>query len=246
MHFSPTHAMILAAGLGTRMRPLTDHTPKPLIRVGGKTLLDYAIAHVEAAGIANLVVNTHYLADQIEAHLEALGRAHVTVSHEPERLETGGGISRALPWLGEQPFLAMNSDTICLPNHLPVVSQLTQAWQDDMDVCLLLQPRERTVGYDGNGDFHIDASYQRFRRRAAEEPAEMVFTGVQLIHPRVFEGCPHGAFSMNWIYDKRRTADGWFEKIGFAVHDGDWLHVGDPEALKQAERFLSQRAAQAG
>lgn len=236
-------AMILAAGLGKRMRPLTEHMPKPLIPVAGKPLIDYALDQVQQAGISHIVVNSSYKADMLEAHLAARHDPQLRISREePEPLETGGGIARALPLLGAQPFISLNSDTICVDgSRQSAVARMLQAWDESrMDVLMLLHPTAKAIGFGGPGDFeHGDDG--RIRRRTGDT-APYVFTGVQILHPRLFEQCPQGAFSMNVLYDRLCDNDGWFSRIGTLIHDGDWLHVGDPDGLAQATAFF-QRAA---
>lgn len=237
MSISIESAIILAAGLGTRMRPLTLQTPKPLIEVAGKKLLDYAVELVESAGIARLVVNTSYLAEQVELHL--IGKSAVQISHETVPLETGGGIAKALPLLNTTaPFIAINSDTICLSGNEHPIHRMASHWHDGLDALLLLHPREKAVGYQGKGDFFCSGEGD-LRRRGDASDAPLVFTGVQLLHPRLFEGCPHGAFSMNVLYDKLQQADGRFSRLKGIVHDGEWLHIGTPQELAEAERYLA-------
>lgn len=236
--------MILAAGLGLRMRPLTETTPKPLIPVAGRPLIAYARDTLYEAGIGHTVVNAHYLADQVAAYFAAA--PDVRVVRETALLETGGGIAHALAHLGGGPFFALNSDTICLSGREPALRRMAAAWDGQrMDLLLLLHPVARAIGYDGQGDFVRDAATGRFRRRRDDEAGDLVFTGVQLLHPRLFAGCPEGPFSMNDLYNARAGKGGWFERIGYLVHDGDWLHVGDAAGLAAAEAFLARRAVPA-
>lgn len=237
-------AMILAAGIGSRMRPLTLHTPKPLVQVAGKPLIGYALDLLREAGIHSAIINAHYLAEQIEAFAPSVTDMQLQLVREPQLLETGGGIANAISLLGDDVFVALNSDTICLsaPN-LPVLSHMQQHWAARHDALLLIMPRSQAIGYDGGGDFVLDASGQRFRRRSIGDTGEAyVFTGVQLLHPRMFRDCPLGAFSMNILYNRYNSdVDGWFDNIGFIIHQGDWLHVGDPEALELANAFMQGR-----
>ncbi len=227
----PTHAMVLAAGLGTRMRPLTLTRPKPLIEVAGQTLLDRVLGWMENAGVKDMVVNTHYLARQIEDHVRHY--KNIQVSSEADALlETGGGIAKALPLLGPAPFFSANSDTICLDGKTPALHRMAAAWNDDeMDALLLLHPTEKAIGYEGRGDFAINPDGTLTRRGDAPS-APYVFTGVQLLHPRLFAGHPAGPFSMNILYDRAGP------RLRAIAHDGDWLHVGDPEGLALAEAWL--------
>lgn len=239
---SQMHSMILAAGLGQRMRPLTQHCPKPLIKVGGRRLIDYAFDTLRESGVCRTVVNTHYLAEQMDDYLDDVSGLKIQRSAEPELLETGGGIAAALPLLGDAAFFALNSDTICIaaPKSPPVLVLLAEQWDDaSMDALLLLVPRHRAHGYLGHGDFVCDETKRRYRRRVENEQGDFVFTGVQLLHPRLFDGCPPGAFSMNVLYDRHQFDNGWFDRVGFAVHQGDWLHVGDALGLDEANVYFS-------
>ncbi len=231
-----THAMVLAAGLGLRMRPITLTTPKPLVTVAGRTMLDRALDHVERAGIDDIVVNTHWLADKVVEHLA--GRSAITLSHEPDLLETGGGVAKALPHLGHSSFYVVNSDIIWTDGEVPALARLARMWDPDrMDALLLLQPVARAVGYEGRGDFSLDAADVPHRRGEAPS-APYLFSGVQVLHHRLFEGAPEGKFSLNVLYDR---AAGRRRLFGL-VHDGDWYHVGTPETLPEVERLLSSPA----
>ena len=229
----PTKGMVLAAGLGTRMRPLTNSRPKPLINVAGHSLLDRALDWMANSGIKEVVVNTHYLSAQIEAHLQRRIQPHIILSPENEELlETGGGIARALPHLGEDPFICANSDTICIDGPVATITRLAQHWNDArMDALLLLHPVEKAIGYEGKGDFSITKT-GNLSRRADAPFAPYIFTGIQLLHPRLFKECPLGAFSMNQLYDRNLS------RVAGLVHEGDWLHVGDPKGLTDAENWL--------
>ena len=230
-----THAMILAAGLGTRMRPLTDTLPKPLIAVAGKALIDWCMEWLAAQGITQVVVNSSYLAEQLEKHVQH--RATVSREGAPP-LETGGGVAKALPLLGEDVFLTMNADAI-LRGALPL-PRMVDAWEEhsgQVDFVMLLVPRARAIGWEGNGDFVYDAG--AIRRPREGEVAEYIFTGVQLMHPRVFAGCPEGAFSLSALWKKSLGPDGWYQRIHAVVHDGVWVNVGDLAGLKAAEDYLS-------
>ncbi|MBF0325289.1 nucleotidyltransferase family protein [Magnetospirillum moscoviense] len=235
MSTRPTHGMVLAAGLGLRMRPITLTIPKPLVAVAGRTMLDRALDHLGAAEVGHLVVNTHWLPHCIEAHLA--GRPNISLSPETELLETGGGVARALPLLGEAPFYVVNSDIIWTDGAVSALTRLAQAWDDArMDALLLLVPTARAVGYDGPGDFFIDANGVPWRRRG-QEVAPTLFSGVQILHPRLFGGCPSGKFSLNVLYD-RALEDG---RLFGLLHDGRWYHVGTPEALPAVEAALIEQ-----
>ncbi len=224
--------MILAAGLGTRMRPLTETLPKPLIPVAGKPLIDWCMEWLEAGGITDVVVNSSYRAAQLEEHLGA--RATISREGEPA-LETGGGVRKALPLLGKGPFLTMNSDAILLGAH--PIPAMREAWSRDNDFVMLVVPRARAIGWQGNGDFIFDA--HTLRRPQPGEEADYVFTGVQLMHPEVFAECPEGAFSLNKLWNRSLGPDGWYQRIHAVVHEGDWLNVGDLEGLRVAEEYLA-------
>jgi MurNAc alpha-1-phosphate uridylyltransferase len=229
-------AMILAAGLGRRLQPITDHTPKPLVQVKEKALIDYALDLVRGAGIADVVINCHHLADQIEAHARQISDLTVQISDERGALlETGGGVQKALPLLGNEPFAVINSDVIVRNSTNSSLKALVQAWDaQKMDLILLLQPRENAAGYEGSGDYHIDDE-GRLQRRAVDQSAPYIFSGVQIVSPRLFDGLEEGRFSMNVMFDKAAKAGRLFG----LVHDGIWLHVGTVEALKEAEEVLS-------
>lgn len=232
------HAIVLAAGLGRRMRPLTDHIPKPMVKVGGKCLVDHVLDWLWAAGIAQAVVNTHYLAPLLEAHLVIRRQPRLLLSHEETLLETGGGILKALPLLGSAPFFAANSDTICLNGATHALHRLRDAWDDrTMDALLLLHPVAQAVGYGGAGDFML-AENGCVIRKGERAMAPYVFTGIQMLHPRLFHDAPQGAFSLNVLYNRGMTADGTLPRIKAIVHDGKWLHVGDPASIPLAEREL--------
>lgn len=224
-----THGMVLAAGLGTRMRPLTLDKPKPLIPVAGKALIDWNLEFLAAGGITQVVVNTSYLADQLEAHVGS--RAALSREGAPP-LETGGGVKKALPLLGDAVFLTMNSDAI-LPGANPI-AKLAAAWRDDVDFLLLLVRKEQAIGWQGNGDFVIEG--ERIRRPRDGEDAPYIFTGVELMHPRAFAHAPDGTFSLSALW---KQSD--FARVGHVLHDGPWLNVGDLEGLKTAEAYFATR-----
>jgi MurNAc alpha-1-phosphate uridylyltransferase len=236
----PSHAMVLAAGLGLRMRPLTTRTPKPLIPVAGRSMLDRAFDRLDEAGVPNRVVNTHWLADQIARHLT--NHSGVILSHEDVLLETGGGVAHALSLLGAQPFFICNADVVWLDGARPALIRLAEAWDAaQMDaLLLLLKPVDRTVGYEGPGDF-FRADDGRLQRRGEASTAPFVFTGVQILHPRLFADAPAGEFSLNILYDRAQATG----RLCGLVHDGDWLHIGTPEALTAAESWFAAREAQA-
>lgn len=240
---SISQAIVLAAGLGKRMRPITDRIPKPMVEVAGRSLINRALDQLEAFGINKVAVNTSYKAEMLEAHLAERPSPVLAISRETEPLETGGGIFKALSLLEAGPFISMNSDTICVDGDEPALARLVAAWNpDEMDVLMLLHPTDKAIGYPGAGDF-VRAEGGRIRRRGADVRAPHVFTGIQVLHPRIFQNCPAEPFSMNVLYDRMIGADGYFNRIATVVHDGDWLHVGDPEGLEWADDFFAKRFA---
>ena len=239
MSARPTRGMALAAGLGTRMGALSETIPKPLVPVGDKPLIAYALEGLERAGVAEVVVNTHHLAAQIEAflatHAARPGAPRIRISREEARLETGGGVRQALPWLGDDAFYVVNSDVVLAENGASALPRLAEAWDGEaMDALLLLCPLARALGYGGAGDFfcHEDG---RLSRRGAAQTAPFVFSGTQLLHPRLFADAPAGAYSLNRHYDEALLAGRLFG----LVHGGHMLHVGSPEGLEDAERYLA-------
>jgi MurNAc alpha-1-phosphate uridylyltransferase len=229
---SPTHAMVLAAGLGLRMRPITQTLPKPLVPVAGRTMLDRALDHLDAVGCGRKVVNLHWLGDTIRRHLA--GRADIAFSEEPDLLETGGGVAQALPLLGDRPFFVCNADILWQDGERPALARLAEAFDPvRMDGLLLLQKVDGAFGYEGRGDFHRDGG-GRLSRRRPDERADFLFAGVQILHPRLFADSPAGAFSLNLLYDRAIAADRLFG----IVHDGSWYHIGTPDALAEAEILL--------
>ena len=237
-------AMVLAAGLGKRMRPLTLELPKPLIPVAGKPLIDWSLDWLLEAGITEVIVNTSYLAAKLEAHLAGRHSPHIRFSREePQPMETGGGIKHALPLIGAAPFLVMNSDNIYQREKGAVhpVHQLAAAWREELDFLMLLAPRERAVGWTGGGDF-IRAEDGRIRRPRAGEDAPYIFTGVEIIHPRIFADSPEGAFSLNVFWQRLTGEGGWIERVSSVIHEGTWLNVGDLEGLNHTEAALGRIA----
>lgn len=234
MSAAPRRGMVLSAGLGLRMRPITDKIPKPLVPVRGRTLIDRALDHFEAAGLEAVVVNTHYRAEQLEAHLANRAAPRIVFSREDELLETGGGVLQALPHLGAAPFLVANSDAILLNGATPALTRLARRWDPAiMDALLLVYPTPGALGYQGRGDFFMDAHGQLTRRRGLAV-APFLFTGTQILAPALFAGEAPGKFSLNRIYDKALAA----RRLYGLRHDGLWFHVGDPEGLQAVEEAL--------
>ena len=240
----PTTAMIMAAGLGKRMRPLTHDRPKPMIEVAGRTLIDRVLDRLAEVGVVRAVVNLHYMADILEAHLESRSAMpEVLFSDErSELLETGGGVKRALPLLGEEAFLVLNSDMIWTDgtengagNTENTLTRMAGAWRpEDMDALLLMVPTENAAHYAGRGDFEMDG-HSRLTRRAKNRDAPCLYGGIQILHPRIFDGISETAFSTNLAWD-RALANG---RLFGIAHAGHWIHVGTPQAVKEAEDLLA-------
>jgi MurNAc alpha-1-phosphate uridylyltransferase len=238
----PTTAMVLAAGLGLRMRPLTLTTPKPLIEVGGRTLIDRVLDTLAEAGIERAAVNVHHLGDRLIAHLSGRKTPEVIVSDEREALlDSGGGVVKALPHLGD-PFFVLNADSVWLDR--PGVNLRALAANFDpaaMDVRLLLVPREAAVGFEGAGDFFLEPD-GRLRRRGTAPAAPLVYSGCGLIKAELFDGAPAGAFSLNRIFDRALAAG----RLHGELLDGLWLHVGTPGGIAEAEAAMARHADTAG
>lgn len=227
---APHTAMVLAAGLGTRMRPLTIDRPKPLIEASGRTLIDRTLDCIEEIGVTRAVVNLHYYPNMMRRYLAVRSTPEIMFSDESgELLETGGGIVRALPMLGDDPFIVINSDNIWLGER--ALAPLIDHWRpEEMDVLLLLVPVDTAVGYTRGGDFSLDEA-GRLVRRGERPTAPLVFSGAQIMKPGVFEDAPEGPFSLNVIWD-RVIATGRASGI---VHTGGWCDVGSPGGLRLAE-----------
>lgn len=231
----PTRAMALAAGLGTRMRPLTNDRCKALVELGGQTLMDYALDRFERVGVTDVVVNVHHFADALEGHLAARdNKAHIHISDEREALlETGGGLVKALPLLGSDPIFVSNIDAVWIDPEGAALKSLAEAYTDALDFVLLLAPLENTLGYEGAGDFFL---YEdgRIERRGEREHAPYVYAGAQILHPRALADEPIEPFSLNRVWNKALAAG----RIKGVVMDPFWMHVGDPKARDEAEARL--------
>ena len=238
----PRTAMVLAAGLGQRMRPITDKLPKPLVQLRGEAMLDTILDRLESAGIAKTVVNLHYLGAMIETHLKDRKTPAIAYSKEEDLLETGGGVTKALPLLGEAPFFVLNGDVCWLDGLTPALQRLAEAWnEDEMDALLLLHPTCSAFGYDGVGDYFMDPE-GRLRRRQERQIAPFIYAGIQILHPRLFDAAPTGSFSLNKLYDKAQEA----ERLWGLRHDGEWYHVGTPQELRAVEDALHHLAQSSG
>jgi N-acetyl-alpha-D-muramate 1-phosphate uridylyltransferase len=232
----PNRAIVLAAGLGTRMRPYNGQIPKPLVEIGGKSLIDYSLDRLADAGVERAVVNVHHLADALERHLAPRRRPQIIISDERgELLGTGGGIAKALPQLGAAPFFLVNSDTVWLDGVKPNFTRLAEAFDPaTMDVLLLLAPTAGSIGYSGRGDFTMLPD-GRLRPRREHEVVPFVYAGAAVLSPALFADVPSGAFSLTLLFD-RAGASG--RLYGLRL-EGVWMHVGTPEAVAAAEAALA-------
>jgi MurNAc alpha-1-phosphate uridylyltransferase len=229
-------AMVLAAGLGKRMRPLTATRPKPLVDVAGKPLLDHVLDRLRAAGVRRAVVNVHYLAAAVEAHLrdQAQGLEILISDETGQLLETGGGVIKALPLIEDDTFLIVNSDNLWVDGPVDSIQLLAQRWDEEtMDALLLVVPFSQAHCHGGVGDFQMDP-LGRLARRAPGKPAPFVYTGVQIVSRRLFRDPPTGAFSMNLLWN-RAIAEG---RVFGLVHEGLWFDVGTPPAIARTEAIL--------
>lgn len=238
---APKQAMLLAAGLATRMRPISETIPKALIEIEGRTVLDNCLDRLIEAGVEKIVINTHHLGDKIEAHVAARATAkqdpEIIYSREDILLETGGGIAKALPHFGDDPFLVINAKMLWSDGPTPMLERLAALWNDDkMDGLLLVHETVEAFGYQGRGDFLVDP-LGHVVRRPEIEVAPYVFTGLQILHPRMFADIPEGAFSLNLLYDRAIEA----ERLFAMVHDGEWFLIETLEGLDRVRRYLTQR-----
>jgi N-acetyl-alpha-D-muramate 1-phosphate uridylyltransferase len=232
----PKSAMVLAAGLGTRMRPYNGHIPKPLVTVGGKSLIDYGLDRLADAGVERAVVNVHHLADALEKHLAARKRPQIVISDErAELLGTGGGIAKALPQLGDAPFFLVNSDTLWIDGVRPNFKRLGEAFDPKiMDVLLLLSPTTGSIGYAGRGDYMMLPD-GRLQRRGEREVAPFIYAGSAILAPALFADAPEGAFALTRLFDRAAEQNRLF---GLRL-EGVWMHVGTPEAVAAADAALA-------
>ena len=230
-------AMVLAAGLGTRMQPLTDTLPKPLVKVAGQALLDHVLDRLANAGVETAVVNVHHMADQIENHLKGRARPRIEISDERgELLDTGGGVVKALKRLGPEPFLHMNSDTLWIEGVTPNLPRLAAGFDPArMDILLLLASTTASIGYEGRGDF-VMAPDGRLARRAERQVAPFVYAGAAMLSPAQFADAPKGKFSLNTMFDRAIEAG----RLYGQRLEGTWMHVGTPAAIKAAEAAISE------
>ncbi|HZP75808.1 MAG TPA: nucleotidyltransferase family protein [Pseudolabrys sp.] len=231
----PRTAMVLAAGFGTRMRPLTDAMPKPLVKVDGKPLIDHVLDRLAASGVERAVVNVHHFAEQIETHLAARKTPRIVISDERAQiLGTGGGVAKALPILGDAPFFDVNADTIWIDGVKPNLDRLGESFDPArMDALLLLAPTAGSVGYAGRGDFTMDAE-GHLTRRGERDVAPFVYAGAAILAPALFKGAPQGEFALTVLFDRAAEAGRLF---GLRL-EGLWMHVGTPEAVTAAEAAI--------
>ncbi|HEX2446705.1 MAG TPA: nucleotidyltransferase family protein [Methyloceanibacter sp.] len=235
-------AMVLAAGLGERMRPLTLRMPKPLVPLEGRPLLDHVLDRLAAAGVKTAVVNVHYLPDQLEAHLASRkGKSPETLVSDERGvlLDTGGGAKKALPLLGPGPFFIHNADSVWSEGAAPALSRMLRKWNpEEMDCLLLLAPTATSIGYAAKGDFSMSRD-GRLARRGKNEVVPFAFAGVSLCDARLFKDAPEGRFSLNLLWD-RVLAKGRLYGVRL---DGRWMHVGTPDALAEAESLFEREGA---
>ncbi|MBX6323703.1 MAG: nucleotidyltransferase family protein [Rhodospirillaceae bacterium] len=230
--------MVMAAGYGTRLRPLTDAVPKPMIPVRGRPIIDDVLDRLVEAGIRRVVVNLHHRGEVIEAHLVRRTDLDIAFSRESEIQDTGGGVRQALPLLGAAPFFVVNAKIIWRNGRENALLRLARAWDGTaMDALLLLHPAVDALGYEGQGDFFMD-QLGRVRRRRSWEVSPFVFTGIQIVHPRLFDGAPPGPFSMNLLWDRAIAAG----RLQALRHDGQWFQMSTPRQLELVEKHLGGTA----
>jgi MurNAc alpha-1-phosphate uridylyltransferase len=240
MPVTPSKAMVLAAGLGVRMRPLTDHMPKPLVSVAGQPLLDHVLDKLASAGVAEAVVNVHYLPDQIIEHVKARSRPRVIISDERDLvLGTGGAVVKALPLLGDVPFFHVNADTMWIDGVRPNLARLAETFDPArMDILLLMAPTTTSIGYGGRGDYGMlpDGA---LRKRREHQVVPFVYAGAAIMSPSLFADAPAGEFSLTKMFDRANEQERLF---GLRL-DGVWMHVGTPDAIAAAEEAFLESVA---
>lgn len=228
-------AMVMAAGKGTWMRPLTDTLPKPLVPFMGRPLIDHVLDRLEQAGVEEVIVNIHHFADMLEAHVLKRRSPHIVISDERDKLlDTGGGAKRALHLLGDDPIITFNSDSVWVEGWGSNLRRLMDRFDPAcMDALLMIADASRTIGYVGRGDFHMDP-LGALTRRGPSETVPYMFSGVQIVKPALFADGPDGAFSTNLIWDRLIERGALFGQR----MSGVWMHVGTPEDLASAESFV--------
>ncbi len=239
-HTTPKKAMVLAAGLGTRMRPITDTIPKPLVEVYGKTLLDHGLDALVRSGVEEAVINVHYHAEQIEDHVAKRTNLKITISDErAELLDSGGGIANALPLIGKEPFYLINADSFWIEGYEPNLTRMAEQWDHaQMDIMLLLSGMAKAVGFGSKGDFSMNSD-GRLKRRGEKKMAPFAYAGAAILNPSIFDDAPKGAFTLNKQFDAALEKERLF---GLRL-EGLWLHVGTPNAIKEAEDAIAKSAA---
>jgi MurNAc alpha-1-phosphate uridylyltransferase len=235
MKQTPRNAMVLAAGFGTRMHPLTENKPKPLVAVAGRALIDHVLDRLAAAGVERAVVNVHHFAEQMIGHLKERARPRVTISDERGLLlGTGGGVKKALPDLSDAPFFHINSDTLWIDGATPNLTRLAQAFDPAaMDALLLLAPTAGSIGYAGRGDFTLAAD-GRLQKRGDQASAPFVYAGAAILSPALFKDTPEGEFPLTLLFDRAAKAG----RLHGLQLDGLWMHVGTPDAIAPAEAAI--------
>jgi MurNAc alpha-1-phosphate uridylyltransferase len=240
MSVTPRKAMVLAAGLGQRMRPLTDHMPKPLVSVAGQPLLDHVLDKLAAAGVSEAVVNVHYLPDQIIEHVKPRSLPQVLISDERDKvLGTGGAVVKALPLLGSEPFFHVNADTMWIDGVRPNLARLAETFDPErMDILLLMAPTATSIGYSGRGDYSMlpDGA---LRKRREQQVVPFVYAGAAIMSPSIFADAPPGEFSLPKMFDRANEEERLF---GLRL-DGVWMHVGTPDAVQAAEEAFLESVA---
>jgi len=240
MSFRPDHAFILAAGKGTRLRPYTDSVPKPMVMVGGRTLIDHTLDKLEEAGVTHVTVNLHYMAPILEAHLMRRASPKITFSYEPVLLDTGGGVKNALPALGDKPFYVIAGDNLWTDGPSGnALLRLADAWDDKtMDIITLMQPLSGMTLTQGLGDYSMEAEGRVVR--SPDKKGAYMWTNIRINHPRLYENTPNGAFSFLTLMDKAERED----RFRALVHDGDWHHISTPADLERVnEHFKTRKSA---
>lgn len=241
MSLAPKKAFVLAAGKGERMRPLTDNCPKPLLVINGRTMLDAALDSLLEAGVEEAVVNTCYLGHMIAEHLKTRRHPRITISHETDLLDTGGGVKKMLPCFGGEPFFVLNADVLWTNGTEPTLKAMAQQWNPaTMDLLLLLHRAEGIPHYAGAGDYYLaDGADQPVFAKGTAHKANYVFAGPRIVHPRLFDDTPDGAFGFLELFHKAEKAG----RLYAHRHGGEWYHVGTPEAFADTNRILATKKA---
>jgi len=236
----PKKAFVLAAGMGERMRPLTDSWPRPLLTVDGQTMLDRALDALAEAGVEDVVVNTFYLGTMIEEHLKHRKFPRITISHETQLLDTGGGVKKMLGFFGDAPFYVLNADVVWTDGRMPTLKSLADKWNPaKMDLLLLLHDAADIPAYAGKGDYYLpEGADQPVFAKGTHKNANYIFAGPRIVHPRLFEGAQDGAFSFLELFHKAEKQG----RLYGLRHDGAWYHVGTPEALAETNRILATQS----